>query len=133
RPHAFDELLAAEPPTIQSPRGELPLDDVLRGDPRVVGAGHPARDLAEHAVVAAQDVLDRIVERMAHVQRSGDVRGRDDHRKRLPRALLVAVKVSPLAPHAVPAFLDCGRLVSLGEFHYSRTSFDMTAPSASIS
>jgi hypothetical protein len=29
----LDELLAAERPTIHSGRSELPLDDVLRGDP----------------------------------------------------------------------------------------------------
>jgi hypothetical protein len=38
--------------------------------------------LAPHALVAAQDVLQRVVERVAHMQRAGDVRRRDHDTER---------------------------------------------------
>ena len=56
---------------------QLLLDDVLGGDARVVGAGHPERRLAEHAVEADEDVLEGVLEPVAHVQDARDVRGRD--------------------------------------------------------
>ena len=40
--------------------------------------GLPQHVLPAHALEAAQDVLQRVVERVAHVQRAGHVRRRDD-------------------------------------------------------
>ena len=60
-----------------------PLDDGLRGDAGVVGAGHPEGVEALHPPPADQDVLQRVVERMAQVQSPGHVRRRDDDRERL--------------------------------------------------
>src|SRR5208337_2802332 len=57
---------------------ELALDDHLRRDARVVRAGLPEHVLALHARVTRQNVLQRVVERMAHVQIAGDVRRRND-------------------------------------------------------
>mgnify|MGYP003693838417 CR=1 FL=1 len=60
-----------------SPCGlQLLLDDDLRGDARVVGADLPQRVVAAHPVVADQHVHQRLLERVAHVQRAGDVRRR---------------------------------------------------------
>ena len=53
------------------------LDDGLGGDAGVVGAGHPEAVVALHPPPADQDVLQRVVERMAQVQAPGDVRRRD--------------------------------------------------------
>jgi hypothetical protein len=52
---------------------QLALHHDLRGDAGVVGAGHPQRVEAAHAVVARQAVHDGLVERMAHVQRARHV------------------------------------------------------------
>ena len=49
----------------------------LGRDPGVVGAGLPERIVAHHPVPAGQDVLQRVVERVAHVERAGHVRRRD--------------------------------------------------------
>ena len=57
---------------------QLALDHHLGRDAGMVGAGLPQHVLAAHALEAAQDVLQRVVERVAHVQRAGDVRRRDD-------------------------------------------------------
>ncbi len=62
---------------------QLALDHHLRGDPRVVGAGLPEHVLAVHAVVATEDVLQGVVERVAHVQGAGDVGRRNDDAKGL--------------------------------------------------
>ena len=65
---------------------QLPFDDDLRGDAGMVGARQPQRVEALHAVVARQRVHDRLVERMAHVQRAGDVGRRQlDAERRLGR------------------------------------------------
>ena len=63
--------------------GEVGLFDALiaklvdhlgfRGNGGVVGTGHPTRVFALHAGPAYQDVLDGVVEHVAHVQYTGDV------------------------------------------------------------
>ena len=55
-------------------------DHRLGGDAGVVGARQPEHLLAIHARFAGQDVLDRVVQHMAHVEHAGDVRRRDDDR-----------------------------------------------------
>jgi hypothetical protein len=109
-PGALDERLAAEILPGEPLARELVLDDVLRGDARVVVARLPERVVAPHAMPADEDVLKRAVERMAHVQLAGDVRGRD------------ADRVGPVATRAgsggvEPLFLPCvlpARLDALG-------------------
>ncbi len=59
---------------------EVPLDDHLRRDPRVVGAGQPQRVAPLHAPPADQDVLEGVVEGVAEVEFAGDVRRRDHDR-----------------------------------------------------
>ena len=56
---------------------QLALDHHLGGDAGMVGARLPQHVAAAHALEAAQHVLQRVVERVAHVQRAGDVRRRD--------------------------------------------------------
>ena len=54
------------------------LDDGLRGDAGVIGAGKPKHFLALHARAAGEDVLDGIVQDVAEGQDAGDIRRRDD-------------------------------------------------------
>ncbi len=58
--------------------GKLALDHHLRGDAGMVHARLPQHVLAAHALEADQNVLQRVVERVAHMQRAGDVRRRND-------------------------------------------------------
>ncbi len=76
-PDALEELLAPEVLAALPLLLERLLYDVLRRDARVVGAGEPQRVPALHAAPPDQDVLDRLVERMAHVQYARHVRRRD--------------------------------------------------------
>ena len=80
-PDALDELFAAEiVPAFLFFFQQPPLDDRLRGDAGMIGAGHPQRVEALHPLEADQDVLQRVVQRVAQMQRAGDVRRRDDDR-----------------------------------------------------
>ena len=63
-------------------RGEQPFHHGLRGDPGVVGARHPEGVVALHPPPADQHVLQRVVQRVPHVQGPGHVRRRDDDRVR---------------------------------------------------
>ena len=92
-------------------RSQQLLDLRLRGDPGVVGAERPLGAPAEHAVVADQAVLDRAVERVAHVQRAGHVRRRDRDREVLGRrALRRRVEQAGLEPAREDARLGLGGL-----------------------
>ena len=77
-PDLVDEGLAAHGAAMQLLFHELALDDHLRRDARMVHARLPEHVLAAHALEADHDVLQRVVERVAHVQRTGDVRRRND-------------------------------------------------------
>ena len=72
----------------------------LRGDPSVVCAEDPLRVLAAHAVEANQRVLNRAVERVAHVQRAGHVRRRNRNRVVLGGSSL---RLAVEEPRAQPA------------------------------
>ena len=77
-PDPLDEGLAAQVVTAQALLGELALHHVLGRDPGVVHAGQPQGVVALHAAAPDQRVHQRVVERVADVQGTGDVRRRDD-------------------------------------------------------
>ena len=79
-------------------RVELALDDHLRGDAGVIRAGLPQRVVAPHAVVAGERVHQRVLERVPHVQRAGDVRRRDDDA--IGRAPDRSARTTRLTPNA---------------------------------
>jgi hypothetical protein len=79
----------------------------------MVGAGLPQHVLAAHALEPRQDVLQRVVERVTHVQRAGHV-GRRDH-DGIRRASAAAAERAGLLPRRIDAAFDFGGLV--GFFH----------------
>ena len=80
-PDAIDQALAPEVvPALALFLQQPPLHDRLSGDARVVGAGHPEDFEPLHPLAAAEDVLQRVVQRVPQVQRTGDVRRGDDDR-----------------------------------------------------
>ena len=92
--------------------GELALDDHLGGDAGVVGARLPQHVAAVHPLIAAEHVLQRVVERVAHVQVAGDVGRRNDD--------AIGLGVAPLGPSGakrarrLPARGDA--LLDIGDF-----------------
>ena len=85
---------------------ELPLDHDLRADAGVVVARLPEGVEAAHAVPADEDVLQRAVEGVAHVQGAGDVRGRHGDDVGRTRIIRVGLEKALTLPCLLPALLD---------------------------
>ena len=116
RPHLFEEFFAAERAAFRLLAfHELTLDHHLGRDAGMVGAGLPEHVAAAHALETGEHVLERIVERMAHMQRAGNVGRRNDDAIGSGVAPLrpAATECARLLPHGVDASLDCGGLVCL--------------------
>ena len=90
--------------------GELALDHDLRGNAGVVGAGHPQRVFAQHAVVARERVHDGLVERMAHVQRARHIGRRQLNGKRSFAGVQRRLVHAALLPGRAPVRFQCGGL-----------------------
>ena len=95
--------------------GELALDHDLRGNARVVGAGHPQRVLAQHAVVARERVHDGLVERVAHVQRARHVGRRQLNGERGFLGVQRRLVHAALLPGRAPVRFQRGGLKRFGQ------------------
>jgi hypothetical protein len=119
-PDALQELRAAEAAAVRLlALHELALDHHLGGDAGVIGARLPEHVAAAHALEAAQDVLQGVVESVAHMQGSRHVGRRDHDAEGLGRAALRAAgpESAGLVPAGGDARLDGGgveRLVHHG-------------------
>ena len=110
---ALDERLAPELGAAGALGEQRALHLGLGGDPGVVGAEDPLRPLPAHPVMAGQGVLDRVVERVAHVQHAGDVRRRDRDRVVLLRGpLRLGVKQAGFQPLLHDPRLHLGGVVA---------------------
>ena len=103
-PDPLDEPFAAQFVPAQLLFGQQsPLDHRLRGNAGMVGARHPQRLKTLHPLLTDEDVLQRVVQGMAEVQRAGHVGRRDDDRVRLAGRIRLAMKVPSLLPKPIPA------------------------------
>ena len=91
-PDSFDEGILAEGVAVSPFVGELLLDYVLGGYSGMVGAGHPEDIVPLHPLPPRQDVLERVVEGVAHVERAGYVGWGDDDGKGRSARVDVSVK-----------------------------------------
>ena len=112
-PDSLDEGLASHILPRETLLPELSLHHVLRRDPGVIRAGHPERAIPPHPMPADEDVLQRAVEGMPHMQRAGHVGGRDDNAVGGAGRGLVRVEQPLLFPESVPALLHAVRVVPL--------------------
>ena len=78
-PASLDKILAAKVETRLALGRQLLLHLVLGGDAGMVGANNPTRRMPLHPRPARQYVLQGIVQRMPHMQHTGDIRRRDDN------------------------------------------------------
>jgi len=118
RPHLLEEFFPPEhAPRRLLPLHQLALDHHLRGDAGVIGARLPEHVAPAHALEAGEYVLERVVERMPHVQRAGDVGRRNDDavRPRVAPLRPAATERTRLLPRGVDAPLDRGWLVCLAD------------------
>jgi len=110
-PGPLEERLPAEVVAREAFLRQLALDDVLSGDAGVVVTRLPERREAAHAVPADQEILNRGVQGVAHVQLASHVRRRDgDHERRALEVGLGRVEALVL-PRLLPARFDALWLV----------------------
>ena len=113
-PDALEELLAAQIVAAQAfLLAQLLLDAHLRGDARVILPGQPERRVALHPLVAGQDVLQRRVQRVAHVKLPRDVGGRHDDGEGFLLGVDLPLEEAAVHPEIVDLFLDLFRFVHL--------------------
>ena len=121
-PTLLEELLSAELFLVSALFFEL-LDDLdFRRDGRVVRARLPECGVALHSAETNQDILHRIVERMAHVQLSRDVRRRHDNAKRLFPLIYLRVKITAVHPALIELIFNLRGSISLRKYFHIKSS-----------
>jgi hypothetical protein len=133
-PHPLDELLTAQLLTARPLRGKRALDLGLGGDAGVVRAENPLGPLSQHAVIANEAVLDAVVERVPHVEHSGDVRRGDRDRVVLVRRTLrLRMKQPGLQPLLHDPRLHLGRVVAGRRFEIGHVDESRSGARKSVS
>ena len=94
------------------------LDLDLRGDARVIDAGQPQGGIALHALIARQDVLQRRVKRMTHVELPRDIGRRHDDGERLFIGVDLALEIATFHPKIIYFFLDRFRVIGFRQFFH---------------
>ena len=117
RPDPLDEWRAPQVAARPALGLELILDHDLRGDAGVIGAHLPKRVVAAHPMPADEHIHQRLLERVPHVQRAGDVRGRKLDAERFCTGLHRRLEQPVRFPPGVPLAFDRARLVAFREFH----------------
>src|SRR5210317_335756 len=76
-PDPVDELFSTDRMTIKAFGRELSLNHILGCDTGVISARHPEDLAATHSLPASQNILQRIVKSVPHMQHTGHVRRRN--------------------------------------------------------
>jgi len=94
---------------------KLPFDHILSGDAGMVGAGYPEHFKAGQPLVAADDVLQRIIEGMPHMQLSRHIGRRNHNTEGWLRAINAGMKPSLLLPAGIPVGFNFMKGIGLGQ------------------
>ena len=97
-------------------QGLLHLD--LGGNARMVRAGKPQGLIALHPLKTGQNVLQRAVQSVAHVQLAGNIGGRHNDGKRLLVRIRLCLEASAVHPHLVDPGLHVPGVIDLGQFFF---------------
>ena len=84
---------------------ELTLDDHLRGNARMVRPRLPEHVFAAHTLKADEDILDRIINRMTHMQIARYIGRRDNNGIGFKRCVHARLERAGLFPHLIEARL----------------------------
>ena len=114
-PNKPDECLSTDLVPGLTLFAELPFDDRLRSNSGMVRARQPQDLEPTHSSAARQDILDRIVQDMAHREHAGDIWRRDNNRVGRFGGLQIGRKTALLEPAPIPLLLDGPRLVGGGD------------------
>ena len=116
-PHTLQKLFTSQVVAGQSlVDTEIFLHLDLGGDARMVGAGNPQGVEALHSLVAHQNVLERFIQGVSHVELSGYVGGRNDHRKGGGGIVDVGREITLVAPVLVDPVLKVRGGIYLRKF-----------------
>jgi len=115
-PRAAQKLLAAHFLAAAALLAQHVLDLKLRGNARVVGAGHPQRRPPAHPLVADHQVFQADEHGVAVVQRAGHVGRRNADHERLGVRMHLRFEPAVLFPPAVEPRLGLGEIERLGHF-----------------
>ena len=113
----FEEFFPTEVVFVQILIAEVAFDFGLGGDASMIGPRKPEYVFPFLTSPAAEDVLDGVVEHMAHGEDSSDVGWGDDDAVGLPKVFGVSLEAFPVQPLGVPAIFDVCGLVFFGEDH----------------
>ena len=120
RPDLREELVAAQVAAVLLLLAQLPFDDGLGRDAGVVGARQPQGFPAFQARPADEDVLQGVVQHVAHRQHARHI-GRRDHDAVGPLARIhPARKRAGCLPGGIPFFFNLVRFVALADFGHGR-------------
>ena len=117
-PSVFQELIAAEVGLFDALFGQLAHHFSLCGDTCMVGSRHPAGIFAFHTGAANENILNRIVQHVAHVEHTRYVWRRNDHRIRFA-AIGFATEEFIVEPVFIPFRLHGLWVILTCKFHYS--------------
>ena len=87
---------------------EKPLDDHLRCDAGMIGAGLPQDIATPKPLETADDVLNGVVEGVPHMERSRHIGRRDNNRERLRLGTTSGFEISALLPLGIEAGFNFG-------------------------
>ncbi len=121
-PHPFDEFFASQVMAGLALFGHLAFDNHLGGNTGMVCSGLPKGIQALHPLVTDKNVLQGIIERVAHMQVAGDIGRRDDNGIGVCAGVLATGESARGFPGRIMFFLDLGRSKSLVQ-HGWRPSF----------
>ena len=114
---AFLQKALAAQVSLLDPLLAQSVDDLdLGGDTGMVGTGLPEGVISLHPLIADQDILEGVVQGVAHVELAGDVGRRDHDGEGGPGMIHLGVKVFFFFPVFVDPVLDSLRIVGLCKF-----------------
>ena len=115
--HTLEELLTTEVVTGQALLlAEVLLYFNLGCNTGVIGARHPQRLVALHTLGADEDILQGLVECVAHVQLAGNIRRRNNDGVRFLVRIDLGVEEAGVYPELVQLVLDRFGVVGLRQF-----------------
>ena len=105
-PDTREERFAAQLVAVRPLLDQLFLDDVLGSNAGVVGPGQPQHVVARHPLPTADDVRQRLIERMPDMQHPGDVGRRQDHAEDGTRRSGIRAEGAGRLPEGIPLGVD---------------------------
>jgi len=102
---------------------QLSLHYILRGDAGVIRPRHPEGRMAQHAVIADHEILDRSGDRMPEVKATGHIGRRHRNDKRFPTVITAWLEVTPRLPPVIDPLLCRLRVICFGHFALIKYSF----------